>query len=102
MTLNDYQNKAWGFAHYENSLYPFLKLAGEAGEVCEKIGKAIRDGYPEDFATALAKELGDVLWYISAIAHDYGFSLQEIAEMNIDKLEGRKTRGTLGGSGDNR
>ena len=50
----------------------------------------------------LAKELGDVLWYIAAIARDIGYGLDTIAEMNLEKLADRKARGTIQGNGDNR
>ena len=107
MTLNEYQNFQKGVAIYPKQnlpIYPALKLCGEAGEVSEKIGKALRDGVvePDIWKKELAKELGDVLWYISAIADDLGFTLQEVAELNRIKLISRKERGVLGGSGDNR
>ena len=51
---------------------------------------------------ALANELGDVLWRVTAAANDLGFDLDEIAQINIDKLSSRHRRGSLRGSGDNR
>jgi len=50
----------------------------------------------------VAKELGDVLWYVANVASEFNLSLNEVARMNIDKLLSRKERGVLGGSGDNR
>src|SRR5690606_29448658 len=99
--------------------YVALKLNGEAGEVAEHVGKAIRDeGFLNDPGLtgkfladeemvasrrdSVIKELGDVLWYIAAAASELGISLDEVAEMNIAKLNDRKERGVLGGSGDNR
>ena len=87
--------------------YPALKLAGEAGEVAEKIGKLMRDGLPKEvtpyeWRQNLEKELGDVLWYVAAIATEIGSSLQDVAKENLKKLEGRAARGTLKGSGDDR
>lgn len=109
MQLNDYQRKSVEFAIYPHShsiLYPALGLAGEAGEVANKVKKFIRDGYDkEDFEQKkieLASEIGDVLWYCAALARDLGFDLSSIAQENYSKLSGRKERGTIGGSGDTR
>jgi NTP pyrophosphatase (non-canonical NTP hydrolase) len=76
-------------------------LAGEAGEVTEKVKKMLRDGTVPD-KKEIAKELGDVLWYISALAGDFGISLEEIAQMNYEKLKSRQERNVISGSGDNR
>lgn len=101
-------------AVYDHPLmYPTLGLVGEAGEVAEKVKKLYRDellslgGDPilelsVDTRVEIAKELGDVLWYVTAVASDLGFDLDEIATMNIEKLHSRKRRGRLRGSGDNR
>lgn len=108
LSLNDYQDGAISTAVYADKwkvIYPALKLTGEAGEVSEKIGKNIRDGdgtYSDEFKKELAKELGDVLWYIAALSRDLGYTLEDIGQMNLDKLASRKARGTLSGSGDNR
>jgi NTP pyrophosphatase (non-canonical NTP hydrolase) len=106
MRLNDYQRKAESTAVYPDEyriLYPTLGLAGEAGEVADKVKKVYRDGEPSMFyKEELAKELGDVLWYISILARDLGYSLEYVAQMNIDKLEDRMSRGKIKGSGDNR
>lgn len=112
MTLSDYQRHARSTARYPAEaalLYPVLKLAGESGEVAEKLGKAMRDGgwtpgTPLDDATrdALVKELGDVLWYVASVAVDLGSSLDEVAERNVEKLADRAARGAIHGSGDDR
>jgi NTP pyrophosphatase (non-canonical NTP hydrolase) len=109
MNINDYQAAARSTALYTNkpekAFYPYFGLAGEAGEVCEKVKKLIRDkdGIPTvEFKEDLKKELGDVLWYIANISEDLGFTLEEVAQANIDKLRSRKERGVLQGSGDNR
>lgn len=86
----------------KDPMYPVLSLAGEAGELCGMIGKAIRDGEKPDHKKAILKELGDVLWNITAIAEDNGFSLQDVADANVAKLYDRAKRGVLQGSGDNR
>lgn len=112
MTLQEYEQQARSTAKYPKEaslLYPTLKLAGEAGEVAEKLGKAMRDkgwtpGQPlsEEVKADLIKEVGDVLWYVASVAVDLGSSLEEVAQTNLKKLAGRAERGTIHGSGDNR
>lgn len=112
MTLDEYQIAARRTALYPDEarlLYPVLKLAGEAGEVAEKVGKLMRDegwlpgqNLNESQRDALAKELGDVLWYIASVAADLGLSLDEVGRANIAKLADRQARGALKGSGDDR
>ena len=80
--------------------YAALGLVGEGGEVSEKIKKFVRDGKLEPFE--VAKELGDVLWYVTRLAEELRYDLKEIFDLNIDKLQSRKDRGVLKGSGDNR
>ena len=102
MTFNEYQEFARSTAIYPEDVkvvYPTLGLCGEAGEVAEKIKKHMRDCRS---LVGVGLELGDVLWYISALADDLGITLEEIAQANVDKLTGRMERGKLGGSGDNR
>jgi NTP pyrophosphatase (non-canonical NTP hydrolase) len=78
-----------------------LGLVGEAGEVAEKIKKLIRDS--SQFQNEeIMKELGDVVFYATALANIYGKGLQEVLELNIIKLDDRQKRGKLKGSGDNR
>lgn len=109
MSFNEYQGKARSTAVYpsigNNIVYPTLGLCGEAGEFAEKVKKAIRDDggliTPERKENML-KELGDVLWYAAAIATELGVTLNDVAQANIDKLESRKQRDVLKGSGDNR
>jgi len=106
MKLNDYQNRANETAIYPEGLnYPILGLAGEAGEICNKYKKILRDkGGDVDVndLDELAKELGDVLWYVAQIATELGTDLETVARVNIMKLGDRKDRGVLGGSGDER
>lgn len=108
MELNDYQQKALETAVYPQDykvVYPALGMNGEAGEVADKVKKIIRDGNCEvtpEKAAELAKECGDVLWYVAVFANDLGYTLEEVAQMNYDKLKSRQQRGVLGGSGDNR
>jgi len=78
-----------------------LGLVGEAGEVAEKIKKLIRDS--SRFTNEeIMKELGDVVFYATALANIYGKGLNEVLELNIAKLDDRQKRGKLKGSGDNR
>ena len=104
--LNNYQMKAKKFAIYPERMkvvYPALGLAGEAGEVADKVKKIYRDDRTDaKFLAEIAKEIGDVMWYCAALANDLGFDLQQIAEMNIHKLNSRKASGTIVGTGDNR
>ncbi|MEJ2292662.1 MAG: nucleoside triphosphate pyrophosphohydrolase family protein [Deinococcales bacterium] len=112
MTLDEYQAQARTTAIYPEAarvLYPTLKLAGEAGEVAEKLGKLMRDEgllpgaeLDEGQRDALAKEIGDVLWYVANLAADLGLSLEAIGRTNLEKLASRRDRGVLGGSGDER
>ena len=120
LTLTEYQQSAMKTAVFPEMYQPLgityaaLKLAGEAGEVAEKIGKMIRDTDfgvkfhdigPDDelsgFDTdAIVKELGDVLWYCAALAKQIGVTLDEVAAANLEKLASRAERGVLPGSGD--
>jgi len=104
--LNNYQMQAREFAIYPERMkvvYPALGLAGEAGEVADKVKKIYRDDRTDaKFLSEIAKEIGDVMWYCSVLAEDLGFSLQQVAEMNIYKLQSRKSAGNIAGSGDNR
>jgi len=101
--FRDYQKKAVSFAIYPAThkvLYPTLGLCGEAGEVAEKVKKQVRDGVFNRHE--VAKELGDVLWYLANLSSDIGYNLDQIADINIEKLSSRKDRNKIQGSGDNR
>jgi NTP pyrophosphatase (non-canonical NTP hydrolase) len=103
MNLNEYQKKAMSFRmDTATSLYAILNLGGEVGELYSLLAKATRDGAKEDFDEQLKKELGDILWHVAAVAIDYGFTLDDVAETNINKLSSRKARNVITGSGDNR
>lgn len=104
MEFNEYQELARTTAIYPKqymTVYPALGLAGETGEVCEKIKKHIRDNNVLD-KEDLTKELGDVLWYLSNLASDLDISLNDVAQKNYDKLKSRMERNVIHGSGDNR
>jgi NTP pyrophosphatase (non-canonical NTP hydrolase) len=108
MSLANYQVDARTTAIYPPEvkvIYPALGLAGEAGEVCNKTKKILRDDggrMTEEKRTQLIDELGDVLWYVANLATDLGVTLDEVARINLAKLNSRKERGTITGSGDNR
>lgn len=109
MDLNTYQEKSRATAVYpnlgSNFVYPTLGLSGETGEIAEKVKKIIRDDdgvITDEKRDQIAKEAGDVLWYLSQLATEIDYSLEDIAQMNLDKLASRAARGVLSGSGDNR
>lgn len=110
MTFDEYQTKALTTIistndELKDTLHWVLGINGEAGEVAEKVKKIIRDqdgNFTDDNKAELAKEIGDVLWYLAVFAHQLGFSLDDVAKANLEKLSSRKQRGVLGGSGDNR
>ena len=108
MNLKEYQEKIKVTAKYPSNvrvLYPCLGLAGETGEVCEKIKKVYRDNggvFTHDKVEEIKKEIGDVLWYIQALCNDLGISMQDVAQLNVDKLFSRLERGVINGNGDNR
>ena len=114
MKLNEYMAAAGKTAKYPTEgflgvSYTALGLNGEAGEIAEKIKKLIRDGEGRSVDDLLdekrfeiAKEIGDVLWYTAALCREVGVSLEEVAQINLDKLKSRQERGLISGSGDNR
>lgn len=125
MTFDDYQGKTRETAVYPTCfvedkvntvdgcnamvearfVYPALGLAGEAGEVEEKLKKILRDDHglvSDKNKVEIKKELGDVLWYLAQLCDCLGISLEDCATGNLAKLADRKNRGTLQGSGDNR
>jgi NTP pyrophosphatase (non-canonical NTP hydrolase) len=109
MLISEYQELSRRTATYpgagDNLVYPTLGLAGEAGEVAEKVKKLLRDDggvMSDERREALAGELGDVLWYVAQVATEAGLDLEEIAQGNLDKLLSRQRRGMLSGSGDSR
>jgi len=109
MTFRSYQEQAAKTAIYPNRglnlSYPTLGLCGESGEVANKVKKVQRDHGGQitlDMKLALAKELGDVLWYVSATCDELGLNLEDVAEQNIKKLAARSNQNAITGSGDNR
>ncbi|MEM0201069.1 MAG: nucleoside triphosphate pyrophosphohydrolase family protein [Candidatus Micrarchaeaceae archaeon] len=106
MDFIEYQKNTKTTAIYPDVLegrfyYPALGLAGEVGELLNKIKKIARDKKAPDI-NDLKGEIGDVLWYLSQLSNEFGIDLNEAAEENIKKLKSRKERGVISGSGDNR
>lgn len=86
-------------------VYTTLGLAGEAGEIPNKVKKILRDNggvITAEVVDAVGKEIGDVLWYAARLADELGLSLEQIAAGNLAKLASRKERGVIAGSGDDR
>ena len=122
MDFNEYQDKAATTAIFletvrekhpdlPKDIEDYLSLAylslglGESGEVQGKVKKVLRDagGVLTDKArTEIAKELGDILWYLSGTCTQLGIRLEDVADKNIEKLFSRKDRNQLTGNGDNR
>ena len=109
MNFDNYQIEARKTAIYPNKdknfIYPTLGLVGEAGEVAEKIKKILRDkngSLDQKSKLAIKKELGDVLWYLSNLCDELNFSLNDVANTNLEKLNLRLSKGKISGSGDDR
>lgn len=127
MTLNEYQQRAMTtrMESCNNFSYMLVNLVGEVGEFASKIGKAIRkkqlcigsdeksnqllietDSLSADMRSVLdaelKKEAGDILWQLSGLCDVMGWTLEDVAQMNLDKLASRQKRGVIDGSGDNR
>ena len=110
MTFDEYQERALATAI--NTYEPLMAktiwamgVAGEAGEVVEKWKKivAYKNGVvSREELEGLAKELGDVVWYIAVFADALDLSLEDVMARNVEKLKSRQARGTLKGKGDNR
>ena len=127
MTLNDYQQQAMttNAESSDNDTYSLFGLIAEVGELADKVAKGVRKelitiddnriyegrNAVVDATTTLEyaeleegmkKELGDVLWFVAHFAHRFGWSLEEVAQLNLDKLSDRAKRNVIIGDGDNR
>lgn len=109
LTFSEYQEKAKETALYpnvgNNPYYPTLGLTGEAGEISNKVKKIMRDkdgAIDDETRDDIKKELGDVLWYVAAVASEFGLNMGEIASKNYEKLKKRQEEGKIKGNGDNR
>lgn len=123
MELNEYQDRAMTtcMPSCDNFSYMMLNLVGEVGEFASKVAKDIRkeqamitawkmndlgyverDDLAEEHKTELRKEAGDILWQLSGLCKVMGWTLEDVAKENLDKLASRKERGVIDGNGDNR
>ncbi|NCN52784.1 nucleoside triphosphate pyrophosphohydrolase family protein [Candidatus Parcubacteria bacterium] len=113
MDFREYQKKSRETAMYpgngSNFVYPALGLAGETGEVVEKVKKLLRNHevteasqIPVEKKEEIEKEMGDVLWYLAQLATELDIDFGDVAEQNIEKILSRKERGMLHSEGDNR
>lgn len=132
MELNEYQKRAMKtcMPTCRNFGYMMLNLVGEVGEFSGKVAKAIRKdlvfiGHPTtgmkkneesnlcngkksdvfihaELKEEMEKEAGDILWQLSGLCEIMGWSLEDVAKMNLEKLASRKKRGVIDGNGDNR
>lgn len=92
------------------ALYAALALNGEAGEVAEKVKRVARGDYgtlvdcilDDEFNKRLQLELGDVMYCVCMLCDEFGYSLERVMELCIEKFESRAKRGTLMGEGDDR
>jgi len=110
MTFEDYQKQSRFSAMYDpiggsKFLYPVLGLAGESGELLNKVKKIFRDKAGKidaETKESVISELGDVLWYVAQIATEFETPLADVAKCNLEKLKSRAHRGKIGGEGDKR
>ena len=104
MNLNDYQEAAGKYQLASPNTERIYGLFEESGEVAGVFKRKDRGDYETqgEFLNALIKELGDVLWYLSRVAADNSITMEEVAYINLSKLDDRKMRNKLQGSGDNR
>lgn len=121
MELNEYQKRAMEtcMESSKNFSYMTYGLMAEVGEIADKVAKWKRKGIARidsdclvfntsdeaeaaDRKKELMSEVGDCLWFVSCLCEVCGFTLQDVADMNLDKLHSRQERGVIDGSGDNR
>ena len=127
MTLNEYQTRAMttNAQSSDNDMYSLFGLIAEVGEIADKVAKGVRKDLIKinenfiyegrnavvdeittlehwEWEVSMKKELGDVLWFCAHLAQRFGWSLDEVAQLNLDKLADRAKRGKIIGEGDNR
>lgn len=117
MNIDEYQNRTNDTANYSDYIkdltfekavmsYLSLGIAGEGGEIANKMKKYIRGDFDlmadETKKKDIAMEVGDVIWYAAQLLEQMGFSFSEVATANILKLKKRKEQGLIRGDGDER
>lgn len=125
LSLNEYQEKAMKtcMPSCDNMAYMLINLMSELGELAGKVSKPIRretvtfrdnhltpahlfeeDDLLEfaDMREEMAFEAGDVLWQLAGVIKRLGYTMEEVAQMNLDKLRSRAERGKIDGDGDHR
>lgn len=110
MNFNEYQERAGQTALYPGAgrgslaaiSYVSLGLAGEAGEIANKVKKLMRDGDTSEKRKAISKEIGDCLWYIAQLCTELDTTLDHVSMENVNKLYDRQQRGVIQGNGDTR
>lgn len=121
MEINEYQQLAMTTCmdSCANDTYMLFGLMAEAGEIADKIAKWKRKGLiqmqqdrvvftskyqveNDRMSEELMKEVGDVMWFCAGIAQSFGWRLEDVCRMNLDKLASRQQRGVIDGNGDNR
>lgn len=105
-TFKQYQDAArkTAFCPQEHKItYAAMGIAGEAGELANKVKKIMRgDANRQELIDGIKAEMGDILWYLANLSDDLGVDLGDVASANITKLQDRMARGTLSGNGDER
>lgn len=107
MEIDDYQYRAMTTAMPTalNMQYMAFNMMSELGEFMGYEAKAVRDNdglVPEEKELLQKKELGDMFWQLAGMAEVKGWSLDEVAQLNLEKLGSRASRGVIGGAGDER
>jgi NTP pyrophosphatase (non-canonical NTP hydrolase) len=104
MTLTEYTKGCLNTWEGENKLQEaWFGLFEEIGEIAGKQKKFVRGDYDKLHRDImLIKELGDAMYYLHMLIYELGFSVEGVAQQNLDKLHDRKARGVIKGSGDER
>lgn len=112
LTLDEYQEGAMSTCMESSANYVYMAegMVGEMGEFTSKVAKAIRKGEAridgnqlhgtDELGAGLKAELGDIMWFVAGLAGVFGWTLNEVATANLEKLAARKKAGTINGNGD--